>query len=291
MDRNLSLIGYRCGLGAQIQECYKGPKSLKRWDIVTKFMDAGIQAYWDKVPEIRANPENFELYTEESCHKLYRQVRETLKKGDFPVTIGGDHSMAMGTWSGVVDHYDLKRKFGLIWIDAHLDAHTPETSASHAMHGMPAAHLLGYGSENFVNIGTEGAKISPNHLVYIGVRSYESEEHALIKGLGIRVYYMDEVRDRGFNVVMNEALEYVKKYTDAFGLTIDLDAFDPERAPGVGTPEADGLCRQEFFPVIKKLGLDKQLKAVEIAEFNPDRDENDRTKRLILQLITCLFQK
>jgi arginase len=198
------------------------------------------------------------------------------------VVLGGDHAIAIGTWGGVAR--GLRRApFGLIWMDAHLDAHTLETTPSMNAHGMSAAVLLGHGSPEFLAVG--GGALRPEHLCYIGVRSYEAAEWALLRRLGVHIFYMDEVRGRGLAAVMADALAIVTRGTRGFGLTIDLDGFDPTDVPGVGLHVADGLRGAEAATVLRGIARDPRLKALEIVEYAPALDRDQRTARLVLDLL------
>jgi len=290
MNRTLSLIGYPCGKGAQITECEKGPEKLKDWGLSDKLNHRNIDSIWHDGFKLDNSLDDLQ-YVKTACNSLYKQVIDSIDNGNFPVTIGGDHSMAIGTWSAIADKYSIKNNLGLIWIDAHLDAHTPDSSQSGAIHGMPAASLLGYGSKELVNLGSEGAKINPEHLVYIGIRSYEEEEYQLIKDLGITVFTIYDVIKYGMENIIQDTISIVTENTNGFGLTVDLDAFDPTRAPGVGSPEKIGLLRNEVFLALKNIGNHKKIKALEIAEYNPDEGYDDITKNLVLDLISSIFSK
>ena len=139
------------------------------------------------------------------CQALYGQVEAAIAQNVFPIAIGGDHSMAIGTWSAVVNALDMRQKFGLIWIDAHLDAHTPHTSPSQAYHGMPVASLLGEGPSELASIGGRGQKIAPEHICFVGARSYEEGEHLFLQQRDVKIFYMEELRERGMGAVMNDA--------------------------------------------------------------------------------------
>jgi arginase len=221
----------------------------------------------------------------EMVTSLSAEVKKCLLKGDLPLILGGDHSMAIGTWSGVkaaMPHEDLS----LIWIDAHMDAHTPETSPSLNVHGMPLAILLGQGEGGFTNLEGIGLKLKPENLCLIGIRSFEQGEEDLLKRLGVQVYFMEEVKERGFAAVFEEARS--KLVARRFGLSIDIDAFDPQEAPGTGTPETSGLWLKDTKSVLYGLSQDPAFLALEITEFNPHRDINNKTCQLVWELIATV---
>lgn len=228
------------------------------------------------------------------CSRLAAEVQSSMAEGDFPVTVGGDHSMAMGTWAGVVTHENAHKNFGLIWLDAHMDAHTPDTAHEGKWggnwHGMPLAHLMGEGDEGLRTIASKNAKIDPKHLVLVGIRSFEPGEAKLLRKLGVRVMYMDEVKARGERAVLEEAYRIAAAAEGGFGISIDLDGFTPADAPAVSTREPEGLVAKRVLPELKRMAADPRLKAVEIAEFNPSQDENDKTLSLLTTIVNAIAQ-
>jgi arginase len=287
-------IGAACGWGAQVRETEKGPEALKASDVLSSLPNPWI---WKETifpskssKDIHLPPGILTLpYVEDVCQRLALSVENTLQNNHFPVVIGGDHAIAAGTWAGVTQYFQTRENFGLIWIDAHMDAHTMETTPSQAYHGMPLAALLGYGDALLVNILSKGPVLNPQHICLIGIRSYEEGECLLLQRLGVRIYYIDEVQKRGFQTVLREALHHVKKETQGFGLTFDLDAFDPQDAPGVGTPATQGLRAGEVLPALSLIQQDPHFKALEIVEYNPDLDQNGKTLHLLKELLLRLL--
>ncbi len=225
----------------------------------------------------------------ELCRRLAGSVGKTLEDGAFPLIIGGDHSIAIGTWSGVARY--VGAPLGLLWIDAHLDSHTPETSYSGAIHGMPLACLLGRGDKRLLGLGIQGAQLDPLHTVVLGPRSWEPEEAALLDRMGVRVIGEDEIGERGLAACFAEAAAVVTGAANGFGITLDLDAFDPAAAPGVGSPEPDGLRVSAVRDGLRRLACSRGLRALEIAEYNPDRDRHGITARLISDVIGDLLSQ
>jgi arginase len=277
----VDLIGYASSLGAKKAGCKDGPSALKR---------AGLEravknAVWK---DIYVSPLSPSLVPKEEiiadyCRNLCEKTADSVKRGNFPLALGGDHTMAVGTWSGVTFGLDAKEDFGLVWFDAHMDSHTPETSHSGSCHGMPLACLLGYGDPRLCAVGGLGPKLRPEHVCLIGVRSYEPEERRLLERLGVRVFYMQEVRERGMDDVVRDALSIVGKAGGGYGATLDIDALDPEAAPGTGSREKDGLTAEEVLRAIDVLAATSRLKAWEIAEFDPHLDKEGRTERLAFE--------
>ncbi len=221
------------------------------------------------------------------CRRLAEAVGEALGAGEFPVVIGGDHSVAIGTWSGVARHAGTP--LGLLWIDAHLDSHTPESTYSGAIHGMPLACLLGRGDKRLLNLGLQGQQVDAAHTVVFGARSYEPEEAEFLARLGVRVIGQEEIEQRGFPAALNDALAIVTAAPGGFGVTLDLDALDPSAAPGVGSPEPEGLGPADLLPALARLAAHPGLLAVEIAEYNPDRDLFGQTAWLLSRLVGALL--
>jgi arginase len=216
------------------------------------------------------------------------EVARTLAAGDFPVVVGGDHSCAMGTWRGVARALAGRGPLGLLWIDAHMDSHIPETSTSHAVHGMPLAALLGRGQPARAASDDKQPVLHPEHVCLLAVRSYEEEESALLDHLHVRVISQDEVRERGIRDTLAEALARVTAGTAGFGISLDLDAIDPGEAPGVGSPEPAGLGARKLLAALTPLLADPRLMALEIAEYNPEHDREQVTLRVIVEVLDRL---
>ncbi len=217
---------------------------------------------------------------------IAHSVKSIMQDKQFPIVVGGDHSCAIGTWSGVADELSCNSQtLGMIWCDAHMDAHTPETSPSGNIHGMPVATLLGYGYKDLINIINDNPKIKPENIILIGIRSFEYGEEELLKQLGVQIYYNYDITKRGFNVVFNEAYSKLSTTVDKIGLSIDLDGFDPEFAPGVGTKEPDGINFNEFIESLKLIDI-KKIVALEITEGNSHFDPSGKTMRCITDIVS-----
>jgi arginase len=204
-------------------------------------------------------------------------------RGERFVAIGGDHACAVGAWSGTAAALRRCGALGLIWIDAHMDMHTPETTHSGAINGMPLAALLGHGAAQLTQVAGGRPALDPRHVCLVGVRSFEPEEASLAQRLGVRVIDAGEVRRRGIGAVLAEARAIAAGAGAGFGVSLDLDALDPADAPGVGTPEVEGIRAEALLGVWA--ALTRACVGLEIAEYNPARDESGRTARLIGDLI------
>lgn len=289
-QKNIALIGFASGIAAGDKGTADGPVVLAKSNLIKELNQKNINSEWQDLlypqTDIAVLPAVAHLCTNlaEQTHAL------TLQQRLFTV-FGGDHSCAVGTWSGAAAALAPKGSLGLIWIDAHMDSHTPETSDSGNIHGMPVACLLGYGAPQLTQIMTMHPKIKPEHICLIGIRSYEKGEAELLKRLNVRVFDGNEVEQRGIKTVMQDALSIVKKGTAGYGVSIDLDGIDPNDAPGVGTPEAGGIKGVDLCKALQLLRDDSQFVGAEITEFNPHHDKHQRTEKIIRDLMLAIFSE
>lgn len=284
--RGLQLIGAEVGEGASDGGCKWGAAALRERGIAQALTATGRAVTWGDT--ITAQPlqassrlNAIEVFSEQ----LAASVERTLRGGQQPLVIGGDHSSAAGTWSGAAHFLRPTGRLGLIWIDAHMDAHTPQTSDSQAPHGMPLAALLGHGSDGMAGLYGWRGKLLPHHVVVIGARSYEPAEAELLALLKVRVMTMDEVLDRGFAPCFEEARAVVKQGTAGWGLTLDLDGLDPLDAPGTGTPVETGIRLADALPALAGCSHDPSFVGMELAEYNPLRDFGGNTAQAAIQLV------
>lgn len=289
--RHLKLLGAASCWGARDQRCDLGPELLRSMGLQRTLRAAGCEAVWQAILHPHKTPLIRDTYdvVADLCQRLATEVAAAVHENTPFVVLGGDHSCAIGTWSGAAAAVPHRRPIGLIWIDAHMDSHTPETSVSGAVHGMPLASLLGYGDPRLNSVHFAGPKVFAEHVCLIGVRSYEPDEAEFLQQHKVRVYLMDEVRERGLSTVINEAYELISPGTAGFGVSIDLDAIDPLDAPGVGSPEPAGIAAADLLQALAPLSTKPGLLGIEIAEFNPARDRNDETARVITRLIEGFF--
>lgn len=272
----VEVIGVASGVGAQDRGCEDGPAILRELEV---FRGADVTAVWDGVLRPRAGAGSVVAVDAELCTRLAKQVWHTLDEGRFPLVVGGDHSCAIGTWSGVHRWLGGRGPLGLIWIDAHMDSHTFATTPSGALHGMPLAALMGYGEHELTEIVEHVPKLRPEHVCLLGVRSFEEGEAALLHRLGVRVIGMQEIRERGLAQVLAEAMSIARNGTAGFGVSLDLDVLDPAEEPGVGSPAPGGLHCHELEQALHQLHGDPALLAMEIVEYNPHRDRDHLTAR------------
>lgn len=285
MSKRVVLLGYASGIGAMDPGCGEGPPRLHRSGLDDTLRARGIDAVWGAMyfPEPRRG-ESLHDTIQRLNKRLTLHVTDVLQGGGRPLVLGGDHSSAAGTWRGVLTALGADKCLGLLWVDAHLDAHTPETTHSGMIHGMPLAMLLGRLGRG----GAGQAVVRPEHVAIVGARSFEPEELALLRELGVRIHGMEEVEARGLTVIMREAHARVARETDAYGISVDVDAMDPRDAPGVGTPESGGLRAEALLVALAEIVALREPVAIEIAEFNPLHDREDRTVRIVHELAAVL---
>jgi arginase len=227
-----------------------------------------------------------------AAEELEQMVEAALNEGTIPVVLGGDHSIAIGSAAGVAAFYRGRgEKIGIIWLDAHTDINTPDTTPSGNIHGMPLAALLGRGAGELTGIGGFSPKVLPQHTVIIGARSVDPGEREMIKALGIRVYTMSEVDERGMAEVIEEAIEIASRNTAGFHVTMDMDFLDPFYAPGVGTPERGGATYREAHLAMEKIADSGRVLSVEVTEVNPLLDTANQTAQLAVELILSALGK
>lgn len=285
MGRNVDINLYAYGNAAGNSDCKNGPDILKA--AIEKTLPKNTYSLLSHLSvhnqhqQTKAIPDIIHLSTQ-----LAHSTAQSVSNHHFFVTIGGDHSAAIGSWSGAAKAVPT---LGLIWFDAHMDAHTPQTTPSHNVHGMPLAILLGHGEPTLTTIATPHPKLKPENVVLMGVRSFESGEAALLKQLGVTVFYMDDIKKLGMKTVIEKTIAIVTQHTTHFGISIDLDGFDPMDVPGVGSPAADGIRVNDFLPHFSLIAHHPNLIGADIVEFNPARDQNQQTEKVAMQLLSAFI--
>ena len=287
--RTVSILGAACGRGARDERCQHGPRALRQGGLIARLRHQGIDANWGGTLPAPSSETGIPALQAVSglCKRLAARIDDLVAEGDYFAVLGGDHACAVGTWSGAARGLGGRGPLGLIWVDAHMDAHVPETSPSGTLHGMPVACLLGHGEEALTAIAGRGPALRPEHICLIGVRSFEDGEAAFLGRLGVRVIFMEEIVRRGLDAVMDEALGIAVTGTAGFGVSIDLDALDPIEAPGVGSPVAQGLSADALISALEGPQRRSGFIGIEIAEFNPALDGGGVTARLIGDLLVA----
>jgi arginase len=284
MTRHIELIGAAWGLGGADPGCAEAPGVLM--PLLAGHLSAcGVALRVGPVLRPSGRERRRQLAVSRLCGELAASVGEAMSRDALPCVLGGDHSCAGGTWTGVARGLHAKgaHTLGLVWVDAHMDAHTPRTSHSGRLHGMPLAWLLGEDDDPLYGLAT--GVVAPEHVSLVGVRSFEPEERERLERLGVRIFYMAEVERLGLSRALAEALAIAGDSTDAFGISIDLDAVTPEEAPGVGTPVRGGLAAQELAAALAGIGGRPGLAAVELVEYCPRLDPDRRSEQVALDLL------
>ena len=241
-----------------------------------------------------AGPSNAKYVTQiaESCEKLAALVASSLASSQMPLVLGGDHSIAAGTVAGVADFLRHKsQKAGLLWIDAHADMNTPESSPSGNVHGMPLACCVGHGPAELVNLLGFAPKVDPANVALVGIRDVDELERAQLKDIGVHAFTMRDIDERGMRDVMRDAIAIASNGTAGFHLSLDLDFVDPEYAPGVGTPVRGGATYREAHLAMEMICDSSRMLSMEVVEVNPVIDQVNRTAELAVELILSALGK
>ncbi|MEH7120684.1 arginase [Neobacillus vireti] len=294
MTRKLSIIGMPMDLGQMRRGVDMGPSAIRYAGINERLKPLFEEIHdWGDIPVGRpevvidkeSNLRNLDLVAEKSA-LLAEKVDEAVQSGAFPLVLGGDHSIAIGTLAGVSKHY---QNLGVIWYDAHGDLNTAETSPSGNIHGMPLAVSIGLGHPLLTELGGYNPKVKPENIVIIGARSLDDGEKELIKEKGIKVYTMHEIDRLGMAKVMEETIAYLSQKTDGVHLSLDLDGLDPSDAPGVGTPVIGGISYRESHLAMEMLEEAGIITSAEFVEVNPILDEKNKTAICAVELMGSLF--
>jgi len=227
-----------------------------------------------------------------ACERLGNMVAHAMDDGKAPLVLGGDHSVAIGTVAGVAKHFRKKRqKIGLIWIDAHADMNTPQTSPSGNVHGMPLACCIGLGPPELTKLFGFSPKVDPKNVCIVGVRDIDIMEKAHVRESGVHAFTMRDIDERGLRAVMAQAMELATRGTAGFHLSLDLDYVDPMDAPGVGTPVRGGATYREAHLAMEMICDSNGMVSMEAVEVNPVFDEVNRTAELGVELIMSALGK
>lgn len=227
-----------------------------------------------------------------TCEELAGTVLKSAGKGWIPLVLGGDHSVAIGTLSGMAKHLRKQRQsLGLVWIDAHADMNTPQSSPSGNVHGMPLACIVGYGPKELTGIYDFAPKVDAKNVALVGIRDVDIMERGIVRKSGVRAFTMRDIDERGLRAVMEEAIQIASAGTAGFHLSLDMDALDPQFAPGVGTPVKGGLTYREAHLAMEILCDSGGMLSMEVVEVNPVIDEVNRTAELAVELVLSAMGK
>lgn len=281
----IQVIRSEIGIGARHIGCKDGPALIAK-----NYADAFSNLLWQPPVQLSQEhlPKSHIASLVEAHSRLATLTYNAVKSNNKFIVLGGDHSSAIGTWSGASKA--LKGDLGLIWIDAHMDSHTFETTPSGNVHGMPVAVLMGHGDSRLTSIATDTPKLIPDHFYEIGQRSYEEGEAKLLSDQNVHVTFMTEVREKGFAITFEKIVQELNSKTSHFGISLDLDSLDPSEVPGVGSPTPGGLTFSELIEGFSILKNYPKLCGIEIVEFNPHLDKDKLTEKKVVQLIS-FFQE
>ncbi|SDE64397.1 arginase [Paenibacillus sp. UNCCL117] len=295
LNRHISVLGVPMDLGADRRGVDMGPSAIRCAGLEQRLEALGYQVADEGDLLVRraklhpAVPDSNLKYLYEIVRvneELCERVAGIISSGRFPLVIGGDHSIAIGTLAGVGLHY---RRLGVIWYDTHGDANTAETSPSGNIHGMPLASALGHGHPQLISLGSGQTSLRPQNVVIVGARSLDPGEKLFLKEQGIRVYTMRDIDRLGMAEVMEQALAQAAHGTDGVHLSVDLDALDPSFAPGVGTPVPGGISYRESRLAMELLSDAGVVVSAEFVEVNPTLDVRNSTAKVAVDLIGSLF--
>ena len=222
----------------------------------------------------------------ETCADVAAAAEKSLNEGFLPLVLGGDHSIAAGVAAGVANYFRRdKKQIGYLWLDAHGDMNTPETSPSGNVHGMPLAAIMGYGATELVDLLGFQPKAEPGNIVIVGARDLDAQVRKIVKKSGVRVFTMRDIDERGLRDVMSEALKYAMDDTAGIAVSLDMDFVDPADAPGVGTPVRGGVTYREAHLAMEMIADTESMVSLEVVEINPILDEHNRTALLGVELV------
>lgn len=301
--RSVRIIGVRVDLGAGRRGVDMGPSALRKAGLRERLEELGHRVADDGNIHVD-EPEAHQIQDPKlkylpliaaAMEQLAERVSATVERGEVPLVLGGDHSIAIGTIAGVASRFRQRgKKLGMIWLDAHGDANTPETSPSGNIHGMPQAIAFGRGAPELVRIGGFGegeAKLDPKRCCIIGARSIDAREKRVLEEIGLRVFTMAQIDRRGIYDVTQEATTIATEGTDGVHVSFDVDVVDPSVAPGVGTPVMGGLTYRETHTVMELVAETGRMVSMEVAEVNPILDVRNATAEVAVGMIGSAFGK
>ena len=293
-NNRISIIGVPLDLGADRRGVDMGPSAIRHAGLKERLQVIGYEVddrgdIMVNRPDVcQANGKSLKYLDEieRVNNELCQKVNEEISKGNFPLVLGGDHSIAIGTIAGVLQH---TKKLGVLWFDAHGDINTAETSPSGNIHGMSVAVGMGSGHERLTSIGGVEAKLDPKKFVMIGIRDLDPGERVFLKKLGVSVYTMHEIDMVGMAKVMEEAIRIVSDDTDGVHVSFDMDVMDPLYAPGVGTPVVGGLTYRESHLAMELVSAANIATSAEFVEVNTVLDHKNQTAKLAVALMGSLL--
>jgi arginase len=294
MAEKIRIIGVPMDLGQTRRGVDMGPSALRVAGLQTKLKQLGRQV--EDIGNISVNQPEEQHYgvknakylneIAETCRGLADTVKKTLDEDQTPLVLGGDHSIAAGTVAGVAGYFKKKSKnIGVLWLDAHGDMNTPDSSPSGNVHGMPLAAIMGYGPPELTELAGPKPMVEPGNVSLVGIRDLDSKERRLMKDIGVHVFTMRDIDERGMRQVMSEALRFAGDDTAGIAVSLDMDFVDPSDAPGVGTPVRGGVTYREAHLAMEMIADSKAAVSFELVEINPVIDLHNKTAILGVELL------
>jgi len=294
MAQRVRIIGVPMDLGQSRRGVDMGPSALRGAGLQASIKKLGLQVedignLSVKQPEEMPVGEKRAKYLQEiaeTCGDVAAAAEKSLIEGFLPLVLGGDHSIAAGVAAGVANYFRKEKKqIGYLWLDAHGDMNTPESSPSGNVHGMPLAAIMGYGAPELVDLLGFKPKAEPGNIVIVGARDLDAQERKIVKRSGIHVFTMRDIDERGMREVMADALKYAMDDTAGIAVSLDMDFVDPADAPGVGTPVRGGVTYREAHLAMEMIADTESMVSLEVVEINPILDEHNRTALLGVELV------
>jgi arginase len=294
MAQKVRIIGVPMDLGQSRRGVDMGPSALRGAGLQASIKKLGLQVedignLSVKQPEEMPIGEKRAKYLQEiaeTCGDIAAAAEKSLGEGFLPLVLGGDHSIAVGVAAGVANQFRKdKKQIGYLWLDAHGDMNTPESSPSGNVHGMPLAAIMGYGAPELVDLLGFKPKAEPGNIVIVGARDLDAQERKIVKKSGIHVFTMRDIDERGMREVMSDALKYALDDTAGIAVSLDMDFVDPADAPGVGTPVRGGVTYREAHLAMEMIADTESMVSLEVVEINPILDEHNRTALLGVELV------
>jgi arginase len=294
MAEKIRIIGVPMDLGASRRGVDMGPSALRVAGLQTRLKHLGRQVEdIGNIAVIQAEEQHYgeknAKYLEEiaaTCKGLAEIIGKTLDEDQIPLVLGGDHSIAAGTVAGVASHFKKKSKsIGVIWLDAHGDMNTPDSSPSGNVHGMPLASIMGYGPPELTELAGAKPMVEPRNVALVGIRELDAKERKLIKETGVHIFTMRDIDERGMREVMSEALKFAGDDTAGVAVSLDMDFVDPTDAPGVGTPVRGGATYREAHLALEMIADSRAAVSFELVEINPVIDLHNKTALLGVELL------
>ena len=300
MPQKIRIIGVPMDLGQSRRGVDMGPSALRVAGLQSRLKQLGhtvedIGNVHVKQPEEQPYGEKRAKYLHEiaeTCRGLAEMTEQTLAEGFLPLVLGGDHSIAIGSCSGVSDFFRKQsKKIGYLWLDAHGDMNTPESSPSGNVHGMPLASLIGHGAPELAELLGYKPKVEARNVAIVGVRDLDAKERRLVKESGVHAFTMRDIDERGMREVMSEALRVTTDDTDGIAVSLDMDFVDPSDAPGVGTPVRGGVTYREGHLAMEMIADSEAMAALEVVEINPVIDLHNKTALLGVEMVLSAMGK